>query len=231
MTLRKIFNTGKEHPEFMALIAMVYNVFSFTRIRIKGRKNIIDKKYSFLRKNKITIIGSNNKITFGLGTRLYNCKIYICGENNRLFIGDNCYCSNSTFYFEDYSCEIRLGNKTRPLGVDFAATEPNSKILVGDDCLFSSDVDIRTGDSHSIIDRNTNRRINYAKNVTIGNHVWVGAHARILKGSSISDDSVVANSAVVTKEFKQLHCIIGGVPAKILKENIHWENERIYEER
>lgn len=229
MTSREVFYYGMQRPNFMAALAGTYNLLSFTKKRIKGRKNKIEKKYSFLRKNRIQIVGNNNEIIFGLGVRMSNCKIIIMGDYNRLLIGDRYYCSNSTFYFEDCHCEIRLGSHTAPLGVEFAATEPGSKITVGEDCLFSSDVDIRTGDSHSIIDLKTNKRVNYAKNVTIGNHVWVCAHVRILKGSSIPDYSVVANSAVVTKEFTRPNCIIGGFPAKILKENISWKSERIYD--
>lgn len=227
--LRTLFEKGKKDPKFMRCTATMYNCFSFTKRKIKGKNNKIDKKFAFLRNNKITICGSNNKIIFGLGTRLINCSIYIYGNNNSLTIGDNCYCLNSEFYFEDCNCEIDIGYKTNALGVHFAVTEPHSRIIVGEDCLFSSDVEIRTGDSHSIINITTNKRINYAKNVIIENHVWVGAHSRLLKGCKISKNSVIANSAIVTKEFNNTNCIIGGFPAKVIKENVNWLNDRIYD--
>lgn len=227
--LKLLFEKGKKEPKFMRFMANIYNICSFTKKKIKGKGNYIDKRFAFLRKNRITINGSNNQIILGNGARLINCNIYIYGNNNVLFIDDGCYCINSEFYFEDEFCRIEMGCKTSSLGVHFAATEPNSKIKIGEKCLFSSDIEIRTGDSHSIIDTNTNKRINYAKDVNIEDHVWIGAHARILKGSKISKNSVVANSAVVTKEFDKGNCIIGGFPAKIIGENINWKNERIYE--
>ncbi|MGS0525300.1 hypothetical protein ACU8V7_09025 [Zobellia nedashkovskayae] len=73
-----------------------------------------------------------------------------------------------------------------------AVTEPSSKVTIGVDCMFANTIDIRTGDSHSIIDIKSNKRINYAKNIIIGNHVWVGAHSSILKGATIADNSIVA---------------------------------------
>lgn len=229
--LRFLFETGKKSTTFMALMALIYNLLSFDKVLIKGKHNKIEKKYSFFRKNKITIIGNNNHISFGLGTRMNKCRIYIYGNDCSLHIGNNCFCLNSEFYFEDTNCLIDLGYKTNSLGVNFAITEPNSKIVVGEQCLFSSDIEVRTGDSHSIIDLTTKKRINYAKSVTIGNHVWVGAHARLLKGSRIPDDSIVANSAIVTKEFEVTNCIIGGFPAKVIKQGVTWQNERIYESR
>ncbi len=95
--------------------------------------------------------------------------------------------------------------------------------------MLSYDVDIRTGEAHSIIDLSTNKRINYAKNITIGNHVWVAAHVSILKGSQIPSNSVVATRALVTKKFEKENVLIGGSPAVIIKENINWLRERIYE--
>lgn len=54
------------------------------------------------------------------------------------------------------------------------------------------------------------------KPVQIGNHVWIGAHAVILKGVTIGDGAVVAASALVVKNVPPM-AIVGGVPAQILK--------------
>lgn len=58
--------------------------------------------------------------------------------------------------------------------------------------------------------------------IQIGNHVWIGARAIILKGVTIGDGVVVAAGAVVTKDVPP-NTLVGGVPAKIIKENISWE--------
>jgi len=109
-----------------------------------------------------------------------------------------------------------------------AATEPNSSIEIGKECMFAYDIDVRTGDSHSILDATTKERLNYAQNISIADNVWIAAHVSILKGVTIAQNSVVATRSVVTKPFKDTSVLIGGVPAKVLKENIIWDKKRIY---
>lgn len=55
------------------------------------------------------------------------------------------------------------------------------------------------------------------KKVTIENDVWVGANAVILPGVTIGTHSVVAAGAIVTKDVPP-YSLVGGVPAKILKQ-------------
>ena len=52
--------------------------------------------------------------------------------------------------------------------------------------------------------------------ITIGNDVWIGAHAIVLDGVTIGHGAVVASNAVVTKDVPP-YAIVGGVPAKVLK--------------
>lgn len=52
--------------------------------------------------------------------------------------------------------------------------------------------------------------------IVIGDDVWIGANAVILPGVTIGRHAVVAAGAVVTKDVPD-NCIVGGVPAKIIK--------------
>ena len=52
--------------------------------------------------------------------------------------------------------------------------------------------------------------------VKIGNDVWVGAHATILSGVTVGDGAVIAAGAVVTKDVPA-NTVVGGVPAKVIK--------------
>ena len=52
--------------------------------------------------------------------------------------------------------------------------------------------------------------------VKIGDNCWIGEGVCILKGVSIGSGCVIGANAVVTKSFPD-NCVIGGVPAKILK--------------
>lgn len=91
--------------------------------------------------------------------------------------------------------------------------------------MISSYVQIRTGYSHSILNV-SGERINPAKNVEILDHCWIGQGATILKDAKIEPNSVVATKAVVTDRFKP-NVLLGGSPAKVLKNEIDWTEKRI----
>lgn len=57
------------------------------------------------------------------------------------------------------------------------------------------------------------------KAVVIGNNCWIGEMARILKGVTIGDGSIVAANSVVTKDVPA-NCIVAGNPARVVKELI-----------
>ena len=59
--------------------------------------------------------------------------------------------------------------------------------------------------------------------ITVGDYVWIGIHATVLKGVTIGEGAVVAAGAVVTKDVEP-YTIVGGVPAKKIGERVHGLN-------
>ncbi|MEO1803009.1 MAG: acyltransferase [Cyanobacteria bacterium J06629_2] len=55
-----------------------------------------------------------------------------------------------------------------------------------------------------------------AQQTIIGDRVWIGANATILKGVQIGNDALVGAGSVVTKDIPE-KAIVAGVPAKILR--------------
>jgi len=53
--------------------------------------------------------------------------------------------------------------------------------------------------------------------IKIGKNCWIGANAVILPGVELAEHTIVAAGAVVTKSFLEGDCVIGGVPAKVIK--------------
>lgn len=207
----------------------IKNIINKINICLNGNSNIIDYNSAILNNVSIKVNGNNNKIIIKGGTKLNDCKILISGDNHVLILGYYCNFNSTTFGFEDNSCSIIIKDGTTVFGNGvFAAVEPNSQIEIGEDCMFSIYNDIRTSDSHSILDITTNKRINPAKNIYIGNHVWVGAYAKVMKGVHVSDNSIISMSAIVTKSFNEDNCIIGGIPAKVISKGKNWSRERIY---
>ncbi|MBM1105820.1 acyltransferase [Aurantibacter crassamenti] len=173
------------------------------------------------------INGNNNTITIGADAFFKNVKFFIVGDANSIEISSNVsFNEGGSLWIEDENCEINIGMNSTFENAHLAATESDSKINIGNDCMFAYDIDVRTGDSHAIYDEHTNKRINFAQNVTIGDHVWIGAHASILKGVTIGSNSIVATRSVVTKKYNNENIILAGSPAKIIKENIKWTRDR-----
>lgn len=90
-------------------------------------------------------------------------------------------------------------------------------ITIGHGVAISSGVTIRDSDNHAI---NGNTRISAP--IFIEDHVWIGLNATILKGVRIGQGAVVAAGAVVTADVPE-NSLVGGVPAKVIKQDIAWE--------
>lgn len=58
--------------------------------------------------------------------------------------------------------------------------------------------------------------------ITIGNNCYIGSGVKFAPGTAIPDDSLCALGSVITKKFYIPNVLIGGVPAKIIKEQINW---------
>lgn len=93
--------------------------------------------------------------------------------------------------------------------------------------MISRQVRMNTSDFHSILELDTNKRINPPGDIFIGNHVWVGNEVIIRKDSKVSDNTVIGIRSFVNKNFLETNIILGGVPARKLKENITWSRDKI----
>lgn len=92
--------------------------------------------------------------------------------------------------------------------------------------MLSSNIQIRNGDSHTILDLNSQQRINNGKNISIGDHVWLGEGVKILKGAQIKSNSIIGTGSILSNLVVEKNCIYAGIPAKKIKENITWERKR-----
>jgi acetyltransferase-like isoleucine patch superfamily enzyme len=93
------------------------------------------------------------------------------------------------------------------------------KLSIGDNCSISWDCQFLDDDFHEIHYEGKNNR---DRSIQIGNNVWVGAGAKIYKGTIIPDGCVVASDAIVRGIFVLKNCVIGGNPARVIKENVKW---------
>jgi acetyltransferase-like isoleucine patch superfamily enzyme len=197
--------------------------------RIRGKNNKIEYSFfSILKKVEFDILGNNNNILISKNARLNNVKFHIRGNGHKIILNENVsFSRGGSIWFEDNNGRLDIGANTTFEDAHIAVTEDDSKVLIGNDCMFAYDIDIRTGDSHSIIDTTTNERTNRAKDIIFGSHIWVAAHCTILKDSKVKSNSIIATRSVVTKRFEKKNVLIGGCPAKMLKNNVDWTRQRL----
>lgn len=191
----------------------------------KGSLEIINRG-AILLNCRIHSHGTGNRLIFNGRGFFQNCEFIFFGDHNTIEFGENCTARKGSFHTEDSRNMIITGENTHYAGKIHIACTESTRIEVGKNCLFSSDIMIRSGDSHSILNIQGDR-INFARNVMICDHVWVGNRAIITKGAVIPENSVVGTGAIVTREFSDQSVVLAGVPAQIVKRNITWCHERI----
>lgn len=138
--------------------------------RIFYRSPIINKF------NGTIIIGKNTKI--GCSKRGYHAglpfysTILNDGDSSRVVIGDNCRL-NGVYIHSKNSIEI------------------------GNNCVMASGVNILDSNGHITKSQDRTKGRDLPEKIVIGNNVWIGINATILKGCVIGDNSVIAAGCVV----------------------------------
>lgn len=126
-------------------------------------------------------------------------------------------------------CGLRIGKEaTLEIGEHSCITGHTDmacfkRITIGRDCLISWDVLIMDTDFHHIEDIN-GKTLNDPKPVVIGDHVWCGCRCTILKGTTISSDTIIAAGSLVTHDIEDSNCIIGGYGGNmaVIKNDVIW---------
>jgi acetyltransferase-like isoleucine patch superfamily enzyme len=95
-----------------------------------------------------------------------------------------------------------------------------NSISFGEDCAISWDVQLLDEDFHEVIVDGEVRPTSGP--ISIGNHVWIGSRATILKGAVIPDDTAVAAGAVVSGQFTETGTVLAGCPARMVRKNVVW---------
>lgn len=206
---------------------MLYSLLkSIKKLKNKGGCQIENNGVARLMKD---ISGNNNTIKIAAGCVLSDTHIRIIGNNNTIEFKDNCKVGEGcSFWLEGNNITIVIGNNsTFTKNIHFCAQEDYSKIIVGEDCMFSNNIIVRTSDSHAIFNLETGIRINYPKNVYIGNHVWIAPSTKIMKGSQIGDGTIIGSDSMVNSVVPE-NVLAVGHPANVVKRNISWSREELF---
>ena len=172
---------------------------------------LIESSCSFLRILKLKMLYPEIAIDFNSKIE-NNCSI-VCIKGGRLTILKS-HISSGTNIIADTGSTLSIDNSFIGRNCVITAKE---KIIINKNCLIAEMVVIR--DQDHIVDifaENTGREHFNVAPIEIKENVWIASKATVLKGVTIGKFSVVAASAVVTKEIPPYE-IWGGIPAKFIK--------------
>lgn len=140
------------------------------------------------------------------------------GEGTTLKISGNFDMYEGAGIYIDNSGILEIGDNTY---MNESGIECLDHIKIGSGCAIASVVLIQDTDYHNVVDANGRSKPMTAP-INIGNDVWICTRATILKGVNIGNGSIVAAGAVVTHDVPA-HCLVAGVPAQVIKDNISWK--------
>lgn len=133
----------------------------------------------------------------------------------KMNIGSNCNITDKVIFHHPEN--IIIGNNTLINGGMIIAGE-TSKVEIGNDCLISYNVHIRTT-SHNYKKKNEliRNQGHFEKDIIIEDDVWIGFGAQIMPGVTLHKGCVVGAGAVVTKDVSE-YTVVAGVPAVKISE-------------
>lgn len=217
-------NSLKKLLKFIRTIGLnpmsIYNLIFLNFFNSKIIKNslirLIPLKNSKIQLDEKSKLFLNANLTFGFK------QVKSSSKETRLLIEENGKVevnNDFTVYSGSYIRIVKNGNLIINGGFINEDVEITcaSKIIIGKGCTIARGVVIRDYDAHTI------ELPNYeiSKPIIIGEHVWIGNRAMILKGVNIGNGSIVAAGSIVTKDVPP-NVIVAGIPAKVVKENVKW---------
>lgn len=191
-------------------------------------KNGNKKRIFFVKGLKIKFKGHNSTVIIHEPFPRFKSSLLKLGDNSSIKIG------SSKHSFRNFQVVATAPGQRFKMGKD-CSLERDMKILlhkskklsvvIGDECMFATNIIFRTSDSHSILNLETNEIENPSKSIKIGSHCWFGENTMVLKGVTIADNCILGAGSIATKDCTTPNSIYAGIPAKLIKTNVKWSRE------
>lgn len=175
----------------------------------------------------IEFYGINNYIICDAGVSIMNSHIKFRGNNAVLFLksSSHAYYLNVDLWHET---SLSFGKNCYFNGLLNVIVSEHQSVFVGDDCLFSFGIWIRTADPHLIYSCDTKRRLNDSRSILIGDHVWIGQDAMLLKGTVIGSGSIIAAKSVVAGKSIPSNTCWGGNPVRCISQRVFFCSDSVH---
>jgi len=207
------------------LLVRLFNWWHGARTRRSGPGHRLVSDNARLRGTFIEFEGRDGRVELGRDVRLFDCTITVRGAAPRLVIGAGTRLRNVRIVVEDEGSRLLIGPSTSMTGALLQAKE-GGLVQIGTDCMVGGGVEVNNSDSHSLLDAATGARLNPARDVIIGDHVWLGSGVWISKGVRIGAGTVVAARSRVSGELPPA-VLAAGSPATVKRTGVTWDRRRL----
>lgn len=189
--------------------------------------NEIVSEQTYDTKIRITFRGRNNRILVAPGAKIDELQVVFDCDNGTLRLGHNRKVKGGMWTMRlGQDATVTIGNNVSCTGLCVISAVEGVTVRIGHDVMIASQNQIRADDGHPIFDVRTGQRINNARAITIGNHVWLGLGAVVLAGGQIGDGTVIGYGSLVTGKIPN-NCIAVGRPARVKRRDIAWERPHL----
>lgn len=188
--------------------------------------NKIQSPTEFSDKINIKFRGKNNQVLVDPDAKINRLDLVFDCDNGTLLIGPS---TKRGFHFNirvGQDATVRIGKDVTTTGRCLISAVEGVTVSLGDDVMIASGNQIRADDGHAIFDVKSGNRINPAKDISVGNHVWIGAQATLLAGATIGDGSVIGFGSLVNGKIPN-NVIAVGTPARVVRKDIAWERPHL----
>lgn len=236
--MNKIFSIDKNHKLFNILgIKIKFKLSNRELKEINRKKNnkiiihklnneIIEKQ--FVKGVNIDFECTNSTIELWEPFNFKDCYFLVKGNNNHIKLKQECIINSLSIHLLGNNSNINVGRNFFLTGKSYwGIIDDGININIGNDCLMGKNTSLVTTDWHTIYNINDIKDVqNKPKfGITIGNHVWLCNNVTLLKDVKIPNNTVLSLGSIITKKFEKEYTIIGGIPGKIIKENINWDKD------
>ena len=184
-------------------------------LRFMRRNKMLNRKYAVL----LVRLGYWK---LRLRGRLELGGIAFIGPGCRLEVGPNAVLELGRWSWLGHGCKIRCHEGRVSLGAKTVMGQECTisafqHVSIGRECVIADRVMMIDFDHGMVeVDRPVRLQGIYKRDVNVGNNVWIGYGACILRGVTIGDNAIVGTSSVVTKDVEP-NAVVGGVPARVLR--------------